>query len=71
MTDALLLLGVPALVVGGCVCAFWAARGGPRWVRVVATVMLTLGGLLDAACKCRRRHANRSGDDGRGWPVTA
>ncbi|MEV6192895.1 hypothetical protein AB0M19_10880 [Streptomyces sp. NPDC051920] len=50
------------LVVGGCVCVFWAARG-PRWVRVVAAVTFTPGGLLDAAGKSRRRHVNRSGDD--------
>ncbi|MET9037325.1 hypothetical protein [Streptomyces mirabilis] len=66
-----LLLGVLALVVGGCICVFWAARGGPRWARVVATVTLTLGELLDTAGKSRRRHANRSDDDGRGRPVTA
>ncbi|MFG2949865.1 hypothetical protein [Streptomyces adustus] len=58
-----LLLGVLALVVGGCVCVFWAERGGPRWARVVATVTLTLGELLDTAGKSRRRHANPSGDD--------
>ncbi|MFJ7966663.1 hypothetical protein [Streptomyces sp. NPDC096324] len=55
---------MPALVVGGCVCVFRAERGGPRRARVVATVTLTLGELLDTAGRSRRRHANRSGDDG-------
>ncbi|MGW1930169.1 hypothetical protein ACWCPG_12650, partial [Streptomyces sp. NPDC001919] len=34
------LTGVLVLVVGGCVCVVWAARGGPRWVRGVAAVTL-------------------------------
>nr|WP_037623203.1 hypothetical protein [Streptomyces aureus] len=58
------LLGVPALVVGRCVCVFRAERGGPRRARVVGTVTLTLGGLLDTAGRSRRRRANRSGDGG-------
>lgn len=38
-----LLLGVVALVVGGCACVVWAERGGPRWARVVAAVTLAMG----------------------------
>ncbi|GKQ39723.1 hypothetical protein [Streptomyces sp. A012304] len=38
-----------ALVVGGCVCVVWAARGGPRWVRVVAAVFRAAGELLSVA----------------------
>jgi len=40
------LLGVLALVVFGCVCVVWAARGGPGWVRAVAAVTLTAGKLV-------------------------
>jgi hypothetical protein len=57
-----LLLGVLALVIGGCVCVVWAERGGPRWARVVATATLGLGELLRSAEK-RRRRLNRSGGD--------
>lgn len=61
----LVLLGTLALVVGGCVCVVWAERGGPRWVRVVATVTLTASELLRRSGKNRRRGLNRSagGDD--------
>ncbi|WP_181359272.1 hypothetical protein [Streptomyces sporangiiformans] len=44
--DVLVLSGVLALVVGGCVCVVWAARGGPRWVRAVAAVTLAVGELV-------------------------
>ncbi|MFH8841636.1 hypothetical protein [Streptomyces sp. NPDC017868] len=37
------LVGVLVLAAAGCGCVVWAARGGPRWVRAVATVTL-LGG---------------------------
>ncbi|GAA2132911.1 hypothetical protein GCM10009760_08460 [Kitasatospora kazusensis] len=60
------LLGVLALAVGGCVCVVWAERGGPRWVRVVASVTLAAGELVrpsDASRRRRRRRRlqNRSG----------
>ncbi|MET8216345.1 hypothetical protein [Streptomyces hirsutus] len=42
----LVLLGILALVVGGCVCVVWAERGGPRWARAVAAVTLGAGELL-------------------------
>ncbi|GAA0602531.1 hypothetical protein [Streptomyces crystallinus] len=61
----LALLGVLALTVGGCVCVVWAERGGPRWVRVVATLTLTAGELVRRAHRNRSRSVNRgtSGDD--------
>ncbi|MBL1085002.1 hypothetical protein JK359_24020 [Streptomyces actinomycinicus] len=61
----LLLLGVLALVVGGCVCVVWAERGGPVWVRVVAKVTLVAGELVRSSARNRRRNANSrsSGDD--------
>ncbi|MEU6882186.1 hypothetical protein [Streptomyces sp. NPDC046712] len=49
----LVLSAVLVLAVGGCVCVVWAARGGPRWVRAVATATLAAGALV--------RRANRSG----------
>ncbi|MFJ3922110.1 hypothetical protein [Streptomyces sp. NPDC090022] len=56
-----LLLGVLALAVGGCVCVVWAERGGPRWVRAVAAVTLAAGEL---ARRPRRRRV--TGGDGGG-----
>ncbi|MFJ9720739.1 hypothetical protein ACIRPQ_33170 [Streptomyces sp. NPDC101213] len=55
------LLGVLALVVAGCVCVVWAARGGPRWARVVAAVTLAAAGLLRAGSTNKRTTTN--GDD--------
>ncbi|MFD9326164.1 MULTISPECIES: hypothetical protein [unclassified Streptomyces] len=49
------LLGVLLLVIAGCVCVVWAARGGPRWVRVVATATIAAGELVSRSNK-RRRH---------------
>ncbi|RSS64878.1 hypothetical protein EF912_01170 [Streptomyces sp. WAC07061] len=61
----LVLLGVVALAVGGCVCVVWAERGGPRWARVVARVTLAAGDLVRRTEKNRRRNLNRgtTGDD--------
>ncbi|WP_416984519.1 hypothetical protein [Streptomyces sp. T028] len=33
------------LTVGGCVCVWWAARGGPRWTRAIAGATLAAGSL--------------------------
>ncbi|MEU8348373.1 MULTISPECIES: hypothetical protein [Streptomyces] len=60
---ALVLLGIVALVAGGCACVVWAERGGPRWARVVATVTLAAGELLRGSGK-NRRGLNRSNGDG-------
>ncbi|MFF7211742.1 hypothetical protein ACFZAU_14590 [Streptomyces sp. NPDC008238] len=59
----LVLLGVLALVVGGCVCVVWAERGGPRWARVVATVTLAAGELLRRSDRSRRRSMSQAGGD--------
>ncbi|MEU6845587.1 hypothetical protein ABZ930_27300 [Streptomyces sp. NPDC046716] len=61
----LLLLGVLVLTIGGCVCVVWAERGGPRWVRGVATVTLAAGEMVRHSQKHRRRSSNStsSGDD--------
>ncbi|MER5730639.1 hypothetical protein ABT084_20300 [Streptomyces sp. NPDC002138] len=61
---ALVLLGILALAVGGCVCVIWAARGGPRWVRGVATVTLAAGELVRRAQKNRRKGLHGSGNNG-------
>ena len=59
------LLGVLALVVFGCVCVVWAERGGPRWVRVAAAVTRGAGELLSAlGTSGRRRGGSRTADDG-------
>ncbi|MEK9521122.1 hypothetical protein ACIOMM_30575 [Streptomyces sp. NPDC087908] len=58
------LTGVLVLVVGGCVCVVWAARGGPRWVRGVAAVTLALGSAVRSSN--RRRGVGSGGDDGGG-----
>ncbi|CAM5291543.1 hypothetical protein Sgou_61640 [Streptomyces gougerotii] len=60
----LVLLGVLALAAGGCACVVWAERGGPRWVRYVATVTLAASELVRRSGKNRRRSLNRSTGDG-------
>ncbi|MGW3647566.1 hypothetical protein [Streptomyces sp. NPDC000878] len=59
--ETVVLSGVLALVIGGCVCVVWAARGGPRWVRVVARVTLFAG---EAARKGNSGRKSSSSDDG-------
>ncbi len=51
----LVLLGILAVAVLGCVCVVWAARGGPRWVRGVATATLTAGDVVRRAQRQDRR----------------
>ncbi|MER7053605.1 MULTISPECIES: hypothetical protein [unclassified Streptomyces] len=57
----LVLSGVLVLVVGGCVCVVWAARGGPRWVRAVSAVTLAAGELARGSKSSGRRGSG--GDD--------
>jgi hypothetical protein len=57
------LLGVLALAVFGCVCVVWAARGGPRWVRVVAAVTVGLGKVLESSGKKSRSNSSNNSDD--------
>lgn len=59
----LVLAGVLALAVFGCVCVVWAERGGPTWVRAVAAVTVGLGKLLQSAGK-NRSGGSSSGDSG-------
>ncbi|MGJ7417667.1 hypothetical protein AB9128_17680 [Streptomyces cinereoruber] len=58
------LTAVLVLAVGGCVCVVWAARGGPRWTRGVAAVVLLGGELVRAGGRGRRKRG--SGGEGLG-----
>ena len=60
MATLLVLIGVLVLVIGGCVCVVWAARGGPRWVRAVATTTLAAGEVVRRSGRSDRN----SGDNG-------
>ncbi|MFE5486179.1 hypothetical protein [Streptomyces sp. NPDC056527] len=61
----LILSGVLVLVVGGCVCVVWAARGGPRWVRGVATATLAAGRLVRRSGRTSSNSGlDRGGDAG-------
>lgn len=57
----LVLSCVLALVIGGCVCVVWAARGGPRWVRVVAQITIGLGHVVGALSKSRSSSRSNGG----------
>ncbi|WP_329112464.1 hypothetical protein [Streptomyces sp. NBC_01353] len=59
----LILSGVLVLAVGGCVCVVWAARGGPRWVRAVATVTLAAGELVRRSSRTNRNSSLGRGGD--------
>ncbi|WP_432087494.1 MULTISPECIES: hypothetical protein [unclassified Streptomyces] len=56
---------VLVLAVGGCVCVVWAARGGPRWTRGVAAVVLLCGELVRAGG--RRGGSGNRGSGSGGW----
>ncbi|GAA2768423.1 hypothetical protein GCM10010103_74650 [Streptomyces paradoxus] len=59
----LILSVVVLLVIGGCVCVFWEARGGaPGWARGVAKVTL-LGGELVRSTSRNSRSQQSGGDD--------
>ncbi|MFE3852642.1 hypothetical protein ACFXPN_16035 [Streptomyces griseorubiginosus] len=56
----LALSGVLVLTIGGCVCVWWAARGGPRWTRAVSAATLATGELARRASRYDR---NPTGQD--------
>ncbi|MGK5691558.1 hypothetical protein ACSNOJ_01365 [Streptomyces sp. URMC 128] len=59
----LVLSVVVLLVIGGCVCVFWAARGdAPRWARGVAKVTL-LGSELARSASRKSGSQHSGGDD--------
>jgi uncharacterized membrane protein YccC len=51
----LVMSGVLVLVVAAVGCVVWAARGGPRWVRAVATVTLWVCELVSVANRPGRK----------------
>ncbi|GLP70468.1 MULTISPECIES: hypothetical protein [unclassified Streptomyces] len=55
----LVLSVVLVLVVGGCVCVWWAARGGPRWVRAVSAATLAAGELARVVSRVERNPGGR------------
>ncbi|AXE87009.1 hypothetical protein [Streptomyces sp. Go-475] len=58
-----ILAVVVLLVIGGCVCVFWAARGdAPRWARGVARVTL-LGSELTRSASRNSRSRQGNGND--------
>ncbi|MGW0943600.1 hypothetical protein ACWD4O_13780 [Streptomyces sp. NPDC002623] len=59
----LVLSGLLALVLGGCACVWWAARGGPRWARGVSVVVLAISDLVRAADRGGRRGSGQSSSD--------
>ncbi|MFI5871438.1 hypothetical protein ACIBAH_03145 [Streptomyces sp. NPDC051445] len=59
----LALTGVLAVVLGGCACVWWAARGGPRWARAVAVAALAAGELARGLTRTNRRSPESGGDD--------
>ncbi|MEH0541691.1 hypothetical protein QA802_00935 [Streptomyces sp. B21-105] len=59
----LVLAVVVLLVIGGCVCVFWEARGdAPRWARGVAKATL-LGGELARSTSRNSRSRQSTGDE--------
>jgi uncharacterized protein YceK len=59
----LMLSVVVLLLIGGCACVFWAARGdAPRWARGVAKATL-LGSELARSASRNSRSQQSSGDD--------
>ncbi|MEU6423312.1 hypothetical protein [Streptomyces spiralis] len=51
------------LVIGGCVCVYWSARGdAPRWARGVAKATL-LGSELARSASRNSRSQQSAGDD--------
>ncbi|WP_111552773.1 hypothetical protein [Kitasatospora sp. SolWspMP-SS2h] len=58
------LIVVLLLVLGGCACVVWAARGGPGWVRAVSRVTLGVGEVVRRAERDRQRRGFTSGKSG-------
>ncbi|ANB10223.1 hypothetical protein SAM40697_6270 [Streptomyces ambofaciens] len=59
----LFLSGILVLVLAGCACVVWAARGGPCWVRAVSAVTLAAGELVRGAKGSGRSAGGRSASD--------
>ncbi|MET8826970.1 hypothetical protein ABZX40_04980 [Streptomyces sp. NPDC004610] len=59
----LVLSVLVVLAVAGCACVVWASRGGPRWVRGVASATLGAGELVRKSNRGRNQSGN-SGNSG-------
>lgn len=59
----LVLAGLIVLAAGGCVCVVWASRGGPTWVRAVATATLAAGELVRRSGSPKRGSSQSDGGD--------
>ncbi|MFJ7336000.1 hypothetical protein ACIQU3_26760 [Streptomyces sp. NPDC101110] len=60
----LILSVVVLLVIGGCVCVYWTARGdAPRWARGVARATLLGSEIARSASRSSRSRQQSSGDD--------
>ncbi|AUG78138.1 hypothetical protein CFP65_3340 [Kitasatospora sp. MMS16-BH015] len=57
-----LLVGVLVLVLGGCGCVVWAARGGPPWTHRVAAATQAAGSLVRWYSREQRRVDRRRRD---------
>ncbi|MEV7774560.1 hypothetical protein [Kitasatospora sp. NPDC086791] len=55
------LIGLLVLVLAGCGCVVWADRGGPGWVRVVATLTIRAGDALRTYARRSRRGKGSGG----------
>lgn len=59
----LVLSVVVLLVIGGCVCVFWTARGdAPRWARGVAKATLIGSDLARSAGRSPRSRQSGGGE---------
>ncbi|MFI1510327.1 hypothetical protein [Streptomyces sp. NPDC020597] len=59
----LILVVVLLLVIGGCVCVYWEARGdAPRWARGVAKATM-IGSELARSASRGSRSRQSGGDD--------
>ncbi|MFE9630624.1 hypothetical protein [Streptomyces sp. NPDC006463] len=59
-----ILLLLLAAAVGGAACVVWAERGGPRWVRIVASVTLGIASVVRSVQKSGRRNKSNGGSSG-------
>ncbi|MDX2678399.1 hypothetical protein PV333_18865 [Streptomyces sp. NY05-11A] len=57
----LVLVGVLVLVLGGCACVWWTARGdAPRWARVASAATLAMGTVAGALTSKNRKSSSRN-----------
>jgi uncharacterized membrane protein len=65
MSMILIVLSVIlVLVIAGCACVVWAARGGPPWTRGVARATMAAGELVRASNRSGRGRGTGGDSDG-------